>query len=148
MANLLENKKAYFDFEILEKMEAGIELHGFEVKALRDKKGSLEGARVLVRGGEAFLVGAQIPAFQPKNAPKDYIPERNRRLLLTRKEIAELAGKEGQKGLTIVPIVVYNKGRLIKVSIGIGRGKKKTDKREGVKKRETDIEIRRTLKYE
>ncbi len=148
MANLLENKKAYFNFEILEKFEAGLELFGFEVKSIREKRGSLEGSRVVVRGGEVFLVGAQIPPFQIKNAPKNYDPERNRRLLLNKKEIAELAVKESQKGLTIVPIMVYNKGKVIKVSIGIGRGKKMGDKRHTVKKRETDIDIRRTLKYE
>ncbi len=145
---LIQNKKAHFDYEILEKFTAGIELLGFEVKALRGKMGSLEGSYVTIRGGEAYLIGSSIPPFQPNNTPKDYDPRRNRRLLLTKKEIASLAGTENKKGLTIVPISVYNAGRKIKVEIGVARGKKKFDKRETIKKRETDREIRRTLKYE
>ena len=145
---LIQNKKAHFDYEILEKFTAGIELLGFEVKALRGKMGSLEGSYVTIRGGEAYLIGSSIPPFQPNNTPKDYDPRRNRRLLLTTKEIASLAGTENKKGLTIVPISVYNAGRKIKVEIGVARGKKKFDKRETIKKRETDREIRRTLKYE
>lgn len=145
---LIQNKKAYFDYEILEKLTAGIELLGFEVKSLRDKKGSLEGAYVTVRGGEAYLMNANIPPWQPKNTPKTYDPVRNRRLLLTKKEIATLSATESKKGLTIVPILVYNKGRKIKVEIATVRGKKQFDKRESTKQRETEREIRRTLKYE
>lgn len=144
---LIQNKKAYFNYEILEKLTAGIELLGFEVKSLRNKQGSLEGSHVTVRGGEAYLVHATIPPFQPNNTPKDYDPLRNRRLLLTKKEIASLAGTENKKGLTIVPISVYNHGRKIKVEIAIARGKKQFDKRETTKKRETDREIRREFKY-
>jgi SsrA-binding protein len=146
--SLIDNKKAYFNYEISEKLDAGIELFGFEVKSLRKGQGSLEGSHITVRGNEAFLIGANIPAFQPANAPKDYNPLRNRKLLLTKKEIEEMQGIEKQKGLTMVPISVYNKGRKLKLSLGIGRGKKKFDKRETIKKRETDRETRRTLKYE
>jgi SsrA-binding protein len=145
---LIENKKARFDYEIIETFEAGIELHGFEVKSLRDKQGSLEGAFAIARGGEVFLVGATIPAYQPKNAPKGYDALRPRKLLLTKKEIAEIALNEGKKGLTIVPISVYNKGRKLKISIGIARGKKTHDKRHTIKKREAEREMRRTLKRE
>ena len=142
----IENKKVHFNYEILEEIEAGIELLGQEVKSIREKHGSLEGARVIVRGGEAFLIGVTIPPFQPKNAPKEYAPDRNRRLLITKKEIAIIGETETKKGLTIVPISVYNKGRKIKVSLGIVRGKKKYDKRDSIKKRETDRDIRRSLK--
>ena len=107
---------------------------------------SLEGAFVIVRGGEAFLINANIPPYQAKNTPKDYDPLRNRKLLLIKKQIAELAGSEKNKRLTTVPISVYNKGRKIKVEIALVKGKKKFDKRETLKKRETDREIRRTLK--
>jgi SsrA-binding protein len=107
---------------------------------------SLEGAFIIIRGGEAFLINANIPPFQPKNAPKDYDPLRNRKLLLTKKEIAELAGSEKNKSLTIVPISVYNKNRKIKVEIALVKGKKKFDKRETLKKRDTDREIRREIK--
>lgn len=148
MSSLIENKKAHFNYEILETMEAGIELLGHEVKSIRKREGSLEGARVIVRGNEAFLVGATIPPYQPANTEKDYEPERNRKLLLNKKEIMIILGAESKKGLTIIPLSVYNKGRKIKVSVAIVRGKKKYDKRDSIKKRETDRDIRRTLKNE
>ena len=147
MASYAENRKAKFDYEILEKYEAGIELLGTEVKSIRSGKMSLEGAFVIVRGGEAFLINANIPPYQPKNTPKDYDPLRNRKLLLTKKEIDELVGSEKNKSLTIVPISVYTKGRKIKIEIALVKGKKKHDKRESIKKRETEREIRRTLKF-
>ncbi len=145
---LIQNKKVHFDYEILEKFTAGIELLGLEVKALRNRQGSLEGSYVTVRGGEAYLMHATISPFQPNNTPKSYDPVRNRKLLLTKKELRSLAATEGKKGLTIIPISVYNHGRKIKVEIGVARGKKQFDKRESTKKRETEREIRRTLKYE
>ncbi|MES2315627.1 MAG: SsrA-binding protein SmpB [Patescibacteria group bacterium] len=145
MAHYTENRKARFNYEILEKYEAGIELVGVEVKSVRGGRMSLEGAFVIVRGGEAFLINANIPPYQPKNAPKDYDPLRNRKILLTKKEIAELAGNEKNKSLTIVPISVYNKNRKIKIEVALVKGKKKFDKRESIKKRDTDRELRRTL---
>ncbi len=146
MSSYAENRKMRFDYEILEKYEAGIELLGSEVKSVRGGRMSLEGAFVIVRGGEVYLINANIPPYQPKNAPKDYDPLRNRKLLLTKKEITELAGSEKNKSLTIVPMSVYNKGRKIKVAIALVKGKKKRDKRESIKKRETDREIRRDMK--
>jgi SsrA-binding protein len=146
MPVLVKNRKATFNYEVLEKFEAGIELLGFEVKALRAGKGKLEGAHVVVRGGEAFLVGAQIPAFQPKNTPKNYDPERTRRLLLNRKELNTMTGVETSKGLTLVPISLYTKGRNIKLEFASVRGKKKFDKRETIKERETKIKIDRLMK--
>lgn len=146
MANYAENRKARFNYEILEKYETGIELLGTEVKSVRAGQMSLEGAFVIARGGEAFLINANIPPYQPKNSPKDYDPLKNRKLLLTKKEITELAGSEKNKSLTIVPISVYNKNRKIKVEIALVKGKKKFDKRETIKKRDTDREIRRDFK--
>ncbi len=148
MPTLIQNKKVYFDYEILDKFDAGIELFGYEVKSLRNKRGSLEGTHITVRGNEAFLIGMDINAYQPANAPKDYDPRRNRKLLLTKKELSELAGKESQKGLTIIPISLYTKGRNIKVSLGVTRGKKKYDKRETIKKRDTQRDIERELKQQ
>lgn len=145
---LVRNKKAGFDYEILEKMEAGISLRGFEVKALRKGQGSLEGAHVVVRGGEAFVVGMHIPPYQGSNTPDDYDPNRTRTLLLSKKELAHIAEHESQKGLTIVPISVYNKSRLLKMEIAIARGKKKHDKRETIKKRDMELDMRRSLKEE
>ena len=146
--SLIQNKKAYFNYEILEKTEAGIELLGFEVKSLKKGQGSLEGSHITIRGNEAFIINMQIPPYQPANTPKDYDPLRNRRLLLTKKEISSLLEEEKQKGLTIIPLSVYNKGRKLKLEIAVVRGKKKYDKRETIKKRDTDREIRRTLKNE
>ena len=146
MANYAENRKARFNYEILEKYETGIELLGTEVKSVRAGQMSLEGAFVIARGGEAFLINANIPPYQPKNSPKDYDPLKNRKLLLTKKEITELADSEKNKSLTIVPISVYNKNRKIKVEIALVKGKKKFDKRETIKKRDTDREIRRDFK--
>lgn len=140
---LVYNKKVGLDYEILETFEAGIELFGFEVKSLRQHQGSLLGSHVTIRGGEAFLVSTTIPPFQEKNTTETYDPKRNRRLLLTKPEIEKLASLESKKGLTIVPISVYSKGRKIKVEIAIVRGKKKYDKRQDTKKRDTDREIRR-----
>jgi SsrA-binding protein len=144
--SLVFNKKASFDYEILEKFEAGVEFLGFEVKSVQMKRGSLEGARVIVRGGEAFLIGASIPAFQPKNAPKSYEADRTRRLLLKKSEITRLADAEGQKGLTVIPISLYNKSRKIKAEIAIVRGKKKYDKRETIKKRDSERDMAREMK--
>ncbi len=143
---LIENKKARFDFELLETFEAGIELFGFEVKSLREGHGKLEGAHVLVRGSEAYLVGASVPAFQPLNAPKEYDPSRPRRLLLSRKELDMLLGAESKKGLTIVPISVYNSHGLLKLSLAIARRKKDMDKRETIKERDTKRDINREMK--
>jgi len=146
MASYAENRKARFNYEFLDKYETGIELVGTEVKSVRGGQMSLEGAFVIVRGGEAFLINANIPPYQPLNAPKDYDPLRNRKLLLTKKEINELADSEKNKSLTIVPISVYNKNRKIKLEIALAKGKKKFDKRDTIKKRETDREIRREYK--
>lgn len=145
---VVENKRVGFDYSILEEMEAGMVLHGFEVKSLRKGHGSLKGARVVARGGEAYLVGATIPAWQPANAPKSYDPERTRKLLLSTKEIAHIASAEGEKGLTIVPLKVHNKGRNLKLLIAIARGKKKEDKRHSIREREENRRIRRTLRTE
>jgi SsrA-binding protein len=143
---LIKNKKAYFDYEIIEQFEAGIELLGFEVKSLKKSSGSLLGSHIIIRGKEAFLIGVSIPPYQVNNTPKDYDPLRTRKLLLSKKELAELARSEKQSGLTIVPLSVYNKGHRLKLDIAVVRGRKKHDKRENIKKRDTEREIRRTLK--
>lgn len=141
------NKKATFDFEILEKFEAGLVLVGHEVKAIRAGKVSLQGAYVIVRGNEAFLVSATIAPYQEKNTPTDYEPDRPRKLLLSQKELIELKKAEGQPGLTIVPLSLYNSGRNIKLGIGVGRGKKKFDKRESLKAKDSKRDIERSLKF-
>ena len=140
-----KNRKAFFDYEILEKFTAGIELLGFEVKSVRAGKINLRGAFVAVRGSEAFLLQAEIPPYQPKNAPVEYDARRPRKLLLTKKEVEELAQAEQTKGLTIVPLAVYNKGKFLKVDLAIARGKKEYDKREAIKKRDTERDLKRSL---
>lgn len=142
----IENRKVKFNYEILEKYEGGIELLGLEVKSVRSGKASLEGAFVIIRGAEAFLINANIQPYQMNNTPADYDPLRNRKILLTKKELVELKESEKNKSLTIVPISMYNKNRKIKIELALVKGKKKFDKRETIKKRETDIEIRREYK--
>src|SRR3989344_760112 len=145
MADLAFNKRVHFDYEILGKYEAGLELRGFEVKAIRHARLNLSGAYVIIRGGEAYLINADLPPYQPMNTPEGYDSKRTRRLLLNKKEIRELVGRVNESGLTIVPINCYTKGTLIKLKIGLGKPKKKHDKREAIKKRDTQREISRNL---
>lgn len=147
MLTLVENKKARLNYEVLEEYEAGIELLGGEVKVLKSGQGSLEGARVVIRGGEAFLLGLHIPPYQPNNAIGSYEAERTRRLLLTKKELKELTGKAEQKGLTIIPLSVYNNKRWLKVKIALVRGRKKFDKRERLKKQAAKRDVAREISY-
>ncbi len=144
--NLAENRKARFEFELLENFEAGIELLGFEVKAVKIHKMTLDGSYVFPRQGEFFLVGANIAPYQPKNTPKDYDPARERKLLLHKTEINYLIGKAAMRGLTILPIRAYTKASRIKLEIAIARKFKKHDKRERIKEREDKRKIERTLK--
>ena len=148
MATLISNRKASFNYEFLERFEAGIELSGAEVKSLRAGRGSLDGAYVIVRGSQAWLEKLDIPPYQPGNIAggnSEAASDRPRKLLLTRPEISRLAsvGTGSAKGLTIVPISVYNKGRKLKLEIVLARGKKKFDKRETIKRRDTERAIRR-----
>jgi len=143
MKELARNKRAYFDYIILEEIEAGIELLGFETKAAKSGKIHLSGGYARLINGQIQLIGATIAPYQPNNTPKDYDPERTRRLLLTKKEIKYLAGKMNEAGLTVVPLRAYIKGHLVKVGIGLARSKKKYDKREAIKKRDADREIGR-----
>jgi len=145
MTTFGENRKARFDYEILETLSAGLELVGSEVKSIRAGKISLAGSFVGVRGKEAFLIGADIPPYQPKNTSPDYDSTRSRKLLVTKSELEKLATAEGTKGLTIVPLSVYNKGRFIKLDLAIAKGKKKFDKRESIKKRDVERDLKRTL---
>ena len=146
MNTLIDHKKAHFNYEILDTFEAGIELLGFEVKSLKKNQGSLEGAYVIVRGGEAYVLNMFIPPYQEKNTPGNNEPRRNRRLLLRKDEIGELAKIEAGKRLTIVPISIYTKNNRIKVSIASVRGKRKYDKRETTKRREGDREMERVMR--
>lgn len=146
LMSLIHYKKAGLRFEVLETIAAGIVLSGAEVKAVRAKQGKLDGARVIIRGGEAFITGMSIPPYQVANTPAGYNPERARKLLLTKKELAHLLTEEEKKGLTVVPIEVYNSGRYLKVKVAVVRGKNKADKRETLKLKDAKRDIDRDLK--
>ncbi len=139
-------KKAHLNYEVEETLEAGIELKGFEIRTLREKHGSLDGAYITIENNEAFLVNAYIPPYQPANTPDEYDPYRARRLLITKNEIAKLATKEKERSLTVIPLSLYSKGTLIKAEIAIVRGKKKHDKREMIKKRDVERDIEHEFK--
>lgn len=146
MEKILYNRKASFNYEILDKFNAGIELFGYEVKSLKNHHGSLEGSYVSIDAGQIFLVGVHIPAYQPNNTPENYDPYRRRKLLLHKEEIKKLFEASEQKGLTIVPISIYNVRNKLKIEIAIAKGKKKFDKRETIKKRDVERDIGRILK--
>ena len=146
MKILAKNQKAYFNYTVLEKFEAGIILQGQEVKSLRTKGISLAGSYVIIKNEEVFWIGAKIPPYQPKNTSINYQPERSRKLLLQKKEIKRLIGKTKEKGLTLVPLTVYTKNNKIKIEFGIVKGKKKFDKRESIKKRDIEKNIREELR--
>lgn len=136
------NKRAYFDYDIIDKFEAGIQLRGFEVKAIKSGRLNLAGSHVIVRGGQAELLNADIPPYQPLNTPEGYDSKRTRRLLLKKSEIKNLIGRIQEKGLTLVPLRVYTKHSFIKVEIGLAKSRKAKDKRELLKKRAALREIR------
>lgn len=146
MATFAENRKARFDYEILETLEAGLVLSGAEVKSIKNGRMNLTGSYVNFHNEEPYLIGSSIAPYQPKNQPVDYDPARTRKLLLNKKEISYLLGKTKQKGLTLIPLRVYNKGRRIKIEIGLARGKRQYDKREVIAKREAARKIERELK--
>ncbi|MCK5413146.1 MAG: SsrA-binding protein SmpB [Candidatus Pacebacteria bacterium] len=140
------NKRANYDYEILEKIEGGLVLAGYEVKSIKTGHISLKGAFVTIHENQAYLTNANIPAYQVLNMPKEYDPNRSRKVLIHKREIKSLLGKISQKGLTLVPIRVYSTRGLIKLEFGLGKGKKKIDKREDIKKREAKINMNRILK--
>jgi len=146
MKKIAINKKARFDYEILEKFEAGLVLKGYEAKSIKTGHISLKGAFVAAQGNELFLINASIPLASFSANVKDYDPTASRKLLLNKKEITYLTGKKQQEGLTIVPLSVYNKKGRIKLEIALARGKKKQDKRQTIKKRETERDMRRLMK--
>lgn len=142
MANLVTNKKAGFNYELGEKMTAGVELLGLEVKALRAGLGSLEGSYIIVRGAEAFLIESFIPPYQGANTPPSYNERRNRKILLKKSEIAQIADSEKKK-VSVIPLAFFSIGTKIKLDFAFGTGKKKYDKRESIKKRDTERDMRR-----
>lgn len=142
---IASNKKAFHDYFIVQKFEAGLVLNGTEVKALRDGKANLKDAYVIFKDGEAFLFGAHVSPYSHGNI-QNHEPERTRKLLLHRNEIEKLRVQTVEKGLSIVPLRLYFKGSRVKVEIAIVRGKKQYDKRETERTREADREAAQAMK--
>jgi SsrA-binding protein len=140
------NRKARFDYEILETFEAGIELVGTEVKSIRAGKISLIDGFAKIRKGELFLYGTEISPYENSGYAK-HEPTRPRRLLLHSREIARLVGKVSERGLTLIPIKVYFKRGWAKIQIALAKAKKKYDKREAIKKKETQRDIKRAISF-
>lgn len=140
------NKRARYDYEILETYDAGLVLKGYEVKAIKTGLVSLKASYVVIKDNEAYLINAFIPPYQIANTPKAYNPEQSRKLLLNKSEIKSLIGKSKQKGLTLVPLKLYTKKSRIKLKFGVGKRKRKIDKREIIKKREVEKSIREKLR--
>ncbi len=145
MPVLAKNKKAGYNYHILDKIEAGLVLTGQEVKSLHANKVSLTGAFISIKGSEAYLLGCNISPYQVNNTPDSYNPQRERKLLLKRREISELVGKTKEKGVTLIPLSIYTRKNFIKLEVAVARGKKKYDKREVIKKRDIDRDIRRKI---
>jgi len=145
-----ENKKALFNYEIIEKYEAGLVLLGHEVKSIKAGHITLSGSYIVIRAGatdnaEPFIIGSKVPAYQPKNTPDSYNPERLRKILLNKKEINYLMGKVNERGFSLVPLKVYQQNGRIKLEFALAKGQKKFDKKEKIKKRDTNREINRLL---
>ncbi|MBP9095903.1 MAG: SsrA-binding protein SmpB [Ignavibacteria bacterium] len=139
---ITNNRKANFEYAILDKYEAGISLEGTEVKSLREAKVSIVESYARVIKDEVFLIGANINEYKYGNI-NNHIPDRNRKLLLNKKEIKKIKEALTEKGLTLIPLKMYFKNSKVKVELGIGRGKKLYDKRESIKQRETDLKLKR-----
>src|SRR5689334_11873359 len=144
-SNIAENRKAFHDYHLLETFEAGVALLGTEVKAIREGRVNLRDSFARVDDGEVFLYNVNISAYSHRGYV-DHEPLRRRKLLLHREEIRKLIGKSVEKGMTLVPVRMYLKDGRVKVAISLAKGKKAHDKRETIKRRETDRETRAAVK--
>lgn len=147
MPILAKNKQAGFDYLVEQELEAGIVLSGQEVKSVKAGNVSLKGAHVTIHKGEAYLVNAHISPYKYAGDLSGYDPTRSRKLLLKRQEISRLIGKAKEQGMAIVPLRMYTKRGFVKVKLGIGRGKKKWDKREAIRRREDERKISRATRF-
>ena len=139
------NRRARYEFDLIEKVEAGLVLTGTEVKSLRNGKASLEESYAAIDGHEAWLYGCDIPEYLQANR-MNHKPKRPRKLLLHRREIDKLLAKASERGLTIVPLKLYFKAGIAKVEISIARGRKQYDKREALKKQDAKRDMDRALR--
>ena len=136
MADYANNSKARFNYEILDTIEAGLVLRGHEVKSIKTGKVSIKGAYVRIKSGQAWLVGANIAPYQPANIPEDYDEQADRKLLLSKHQLSSLVGLSKSHGVTLVPLKLYGKKGVVKLLVGIARGKKKYDKRRTIKEKD------------
>ncbi len=146
MSTLAINKKARFDYEILETLEGGLRLTGPEVKSVKAGHIQLKGAFLHIQGSELWLKGAFVGAYKPAGVQEEYDPYRDRKVLIHRREINRLLGKRQSEGLTVIPLSIYTKGDLIKLEFAVARGKKQYEKRESIKKRDVQRQIREKMK--
>lgn len=146
MASYAENRRARYDYEVLESFEGGLVLTGQETKSVRNGRAKLQGTFLKLLGGELWLIGAHIAPYEKASGLHDYDPTRSRKVLVRRSELRYFTGKLHEKGLTLVPFSFYPKGRRIKVSFGLCRGKKTHDKRETLKQRDLERSTRRALR--
>jgi SsrA-binding protein len=146
MKNKIQNKKATFNFEVLEKFEGGLVLSGFEAKAIRTGKASLDGSFIISKGEELFLKGAEIQPYQPNNIPKGFQSNRLIKILVKKKDIQKLTQKIEKEKLSLIPLTIYPKGTKLKIEFALAKGKKKSDKRQAIREREDERDILRTLK--
>jgi SsrA-binding protein len=142
---LVSNRKAFFQYHVLERVEAGISLTGTEVKSVRAGGLSFSDSYVEFRDGELFLVGSRIAPYSHGNL-MNHAPDRDRKLLLHKREILKLGGKVTGKGLTLVPLRAYLRGGRVKLEVGLGRGKRSHDKREALKRKDLERETRQALR--
>ncbi len=145
MPTYATNRKAFHEYEILEKLEAGIVLTGQEVKSVRDGGMKIDDAYAAMSQGELWLLNARISPYRHGGPIGEYDPARSRKLLLSKKEVLYLSGKRGVSGLTIIPLKVYTSKSRVKIELGLGRGRKTYDKRDVLKKRALDREMRRNI---
>lgn len=139
---IITNRKALHDYFILDRLEAGIALKGTEVKSIRQGGANLQDGYAMIRNGEVWLIGMHINPFEKGNI-NNHDPKRDRKLLLHKKEIRKLIGKTSEKGLALIPLSVYFKDNIVKVELGVGRGKKSYDKREAIARREVERRLQR-----
>ena len=145
MKTIIFNRRANFDYKISDRYEAGLVLKGFEVKAVKSGQISLKESFVTVKDAELYLTNAHISPWKQAGEIKNYDPTRPRKLLLRKSEIKHLIGKMRMEGLTLVPIRVYTKKRLLKLEFGVGKGKKEFDKRKDIAKREAERRMKRAM---
>lgn len=146
MPTLATNKYVRSDYDLLEEYEAGLVLTGPEVKSAKAGQVNMKGTYISVRGNEMIIRGLHISPYKPAGPRPDYDPTQDRKLLLHTREIKRLIGKSKEGGLTLVPISLYTKGDLVKLSFAVARGRKKYEKREAIKRKEVDREVRRIMK--